>query len=287
MDRAITIRRIVARLSRLLAPPAVPLVRLEADGRTIGGLTPSRAQRLAQFDGIAQRGGVLVVEGDRAARDAAMDTIAHTLASEGALTAWRDERYAVRNAFDEPPLFVVERAAARYLGIRTYAAHVNGLVRTDEGVKMWLARRSLRKAIDPGMLDNLVGGGIGAGASIGGTVVKESWEEAGIEAELAAQAVRASALAIVRAQPDGLQDEIVYAHDLWLPAGWRPANQDGEAIEHRLLPLGQVAEVIANDTPPDIVTADASLVALDCLVRLGELPDGGAFDALRPPAVPS
>ncbi|MFO1306646.1 MAG: DUF4743 domain-containing protein [Burkholderiales bacterium] len=287
MDRTITILRIEARLTRLLAPPSVSLTPLVAEGRTVGRLTAARAERLARFDGIARRGAALVVEGDRANRDASMEAIARTLAGESALTAWRDERYAVRNAFDEPPLFVVERAAARYLGIRTYAAHVNGLVRTGEGVKMWLARRSPRKAIDPGMLDNLVGGGIGAGASIEGTVFKESWEEAGIEAGLAAQAARSGELAIFREQPDGIQDEIVYAHDLWLPAGWRPANQDGEAVEHRLVSLGDVAEIIASDAPPDAMTADASLVALDCLVRLGELPEAGVFDALRRPAVPN
>jgi len=38
--------------------------------------------------------------------------------------------------------------------------------------------------IDPGMLDNLVGGGIAAGATVIDTVVREAWEEAGIRAEV-------------------------------------------------------------------------------------------------------
>ncbi len=280
-----TIRRIEERLGRLLAPPSTPLVRLEADGTTVGRLTTGRAARLAQFEAISRHGEALAVGGDRRERDRAMERIAQSLAHEGALTRWRDERYAVRNAFDAPAHFEVERAAARYLGIRTYAAHVNGLVRMEDGVRMWLARRSAAKAIDPGMLDNLVGGGIGAGASIEGTVVKESWEEAGIDAALAARAVRAAELAIFREQPDGIQDEIVYAHDLWLAAEWRPANQDGEAVEHRLVPLAEVARIIGNDTPPDTMTADASLVALDCLLRLGALPDSPAFRAVRRPAI--
>lgn len=286
MDTAITIRRIEERLARLLAPPSVTLVRLEADGSTVGRLTPARAARLAQFDVVARRADALVLRGDRDERDRAMARIAHALAREGALTKWRDERYAVRNAFDAPAHFDVERAAARYLGIRTYAAHVNGLVRTEDGVRMWLARRSASKAIDPGMLDNLVGGGIAAGASIEGTVVKESWEEAGIDAALAARAVRTSELAIFREQPDGIQDEIVYAHDLWLPGDWTPANQDGEAVGHRLVPVEEVARIIGNDVPPDVMTADASLVALDCLVRLGALPDRPAFETIRRRAVP-
>lgn len=284
--RTIAFRRIEERLTRLLAPPAAGLVPLEADGCTVGRLTPERAARLARFDVIVRRGDALVVEGDRASRDAAMAGIAQALAREGALTQWRDERYAVRNAFDAPAHFEVERAAARYLGIRTYAAHVNGLVRKPGGVHMWLARRSASKAIDPGMLDNLVGGGIGAGASVEGTVVKESWEEAGIGAALAARARPVGELAIFREQPDGIQDEIIYAHDLWLEEDWAPANQDGEAVEHRLVALDEVASIVGNDMPPHAMTADASLVALDCLVRLGALPGTPAFARLRHPAAP-
>ena len=48
---------------------------------------------------------------------------------------------------------------------------------------MWIARRSPTKAIDPDLLDNLVGGGIAAGQSVPTTVVKEAWEEAGIPAD--------------------------------------------------------------------------------------------------------
>jgi 8-oxo-dGTP pyrophosphatase MutT (NUDIX family) len=122
------------------------------------------------------------------------------------------------------------------------------------------------------MLDNLVGGGIASGATIQSTVVKESWEEAGIEAGTAARAVRTAELTIFRQQPDGIQHETIYAHDLWLPAGWSPTNQDGEAVGHRLVPLADVARIIGCDTGPDVMTADASLVARDCLDRLGALP---------------
>ncbi len=43
---------------------------------------------------------------------------------------------------------------------------------------MWIARRSPTKPIDPGMLDNLVGGGLAAGLTVAQTLVKEGWEEA-------------------------------------------------------------------------------------------------------------
>src|SRR5262249_25066366 len=147
------------------------------------------------------------------------------LAAEGALTAWRDERYEVRADERSPCVFLLERAAARYFGIRTFAAHVNGLVRRESSIAMWIARRSPGKSIDPGMLDNLVGGGVAAGSDVRTTMIKEAWEEAGIAAILAATATHQATVEIVRAQPDGLQRETIHTHDVWLPPDFVPANQ--------------------------------------------------------------
>src|SRR5581483_899808 len=110
------------------------------------------------------------------------------LAAAGALTPWRDELYGVRERFDDAPAFLVERAAARFLGIRTYAAHGNGLAGPRRAPLMWLARRSPTKAIDQAMRDNLVGGGISYGSSVRDTLVREAWEEAGVPESLATQA---------------------------------------------------------------------------------------------------
>src|SRR4030095_1097627 len=96
-------------------------------------------------------------------RSAALDRVARELSAAGELTAWRNERYAVGAEFGAAPWFRLERAAARYFGIHTYAAHLNGVVRCEDDILMWLARRSATKSIDPGMLDNLVGGGIASG----------------------------------------------------------------------------------------------------------------------------
>ena len=219
-----------------------------------------------------------------AARTAALDRVVEVLAAEGRLTAWRDERYAIATHFGAAPLCLVERAAARFFGIRTYAAHVNGLVR-GEPTAMWLARRSADKAIDPGLLDNLVGGGIPASATVAETVAREAWEEAGISASVAAAAMQAGEVRVCRAQPDGLQRETVFVHDLWLEADFAPSNQDGEAFGHRLVSLDEAAALVANDRGPDVVTADASLVILDFLLRHGsigpESPDACALGALR------
>jgi len=132
---------------------------------------------------------------------------------------------------------------------------------------MWFARRSEKKAIDPGKLDNLVGGGVAAGATVAQTLIKEAWEEAGIPGELAAQARPVGAVQLWREQPDGLHNETIFVHDLWLPSDFVPVNQDGEAVEHRLVTMGEAARLIAVADGPDEVTADASLVVLDYLLR--------------------
>lgn len=294
MLAAAIVTAIAERLTRELAPPRGRYRPLRIGCHDAGWLDEARAARLAGFgdvfevdvDATRLRPGL---EGPAAATTA-LEGVTHTLAAEGQLTAWRDERYAVVPAFGAPPLFLLERAAARYFGIHTFAAHVNGLVRRDTGIAMWIARRSPTKPIDPGMLDNLIGGGIAVGHDIAGTVVKEAWEEAGITEDIAREASTVGTVGICREQPDGLQRETIFVHDLWLPESFAPAGQDGEVVAHRLVSLHEAAHLIANLDGPDVVTADASLVVVDCLLRHGmiaaECPERATLEALRHPPDP-
>ncbi|HEY2970588.1 MAG TPA: DUF4743 domain-containing protein [Casimicrobiaceae bacterium] len=284
------IARIADRLGRALAVPALAYEPFVVASQVVGWVTPERAQRLARWPAVFQRskcGIELAPKLDAPqARTEAIAAVARTLAAEGALSAWRDERYAVAATPGEKALFELERAAARYFGVHTFAAHANGLVRDEDRWRMWLARRSPVKAIDPGLLDNLVGGGIAAGSDAAATLVKEAWEEAGIAETLSRRAQCAGSVDICRATSDGLQRETIYVHDLWLPADFEPANQDGEAIEHRLSAPEDVLAVLATDD----ITADASLVIVDFLIRHGHIlprdPVFAALDALRrPPAL--
>jgi 8-oxo-dGTP pyrophosphatase MutT (NUDIX family) len=287
-----TLTTIRARLAAELAPPAARFHPLLVAGTVAGWVDDVRYARLAALSDVfeSRDGGLCFVRrlGDEAARTRALEHVARTLASEGLLTAWRNERYEAGPALGQLPWFLIERAAARYLGILTYAAHVNGLVRRQYHIEMWIARRSPTKAIDPGKLDNLIGGGIAAGLSVASTVIKEAFEEAGIDAPLAARAIAVGTVDVCRQQPDGFQRETIFVHDLWLPEDFVPACRDGEAVEHRLLRIDQTAALIANGAGPDVVTADASLVILDCLLRHGTIardsPHRGELEALMHPA---
>ena len=280
-----------SRLTRALAPPHANYRPLRVEDCDAGWLDDARAARLARASEVfvVDENSVRFVDGldDEKQRSAAIDRVVRELAAADELTAWRNERYAVAPALGAAPWFVIERSAARYFGVNTYAAHVNGLVRDAQGVRMWLARRSPTKSIDPGMLDNLVGGGIAVGQTTATTLIKEAWEEAGVPTPLARQAQRAGTVRICREQPDGLQRETIFVHDLWLPSTFTPAGRDDEVADYRLVTLPEAARLIALQRGPDVVTADASLVILDFLIRHHQLETGttayNALDALRQP----
>jgi 8-oxo-dGTP pyrophosphatase MutT (NUDIX family) len=296
MIEAAILATIRARLDAALTGHRPPAHAIRVDGHAVGFVDGPRAARLGRFLDVFRRDGDELVLADALttpeARSAALDGVARALAAEGALTAWRDERYAVRTSFDAPPLFHLERAAARYFGIHTFAAHANGLVfgGATASPRMWLARRSPRKAIDPGLLDNLVGGGIAGAESPAQTLRREAWEEAGIASLDATGPI--VALTIQRPVPDGWQHETIFAYDLRLGDDFTPCNQDGEAVEHRLVDFAEAARLMANDDGPDVMTIDATLVGFDCVLRhavpAGSMSSGaGAMVGRLPGAQPA
>ena len=201
-------------------------------------------------------------------RSAALDPVCRALAESGHIRGWRDERYTIRNSFTEAPQALIERAAARFFGSLTFGVHANGIVSGADSVpRLWIARRSLSKAIDPGLFDNVVGGGIGWGYGIGETLVKECWEESGISAALAAAATPGRTIHLLAEIPEGVQCEQIFVHDLPLPADFKPAGQDGEVSEHRLVGIAEALDLIAEAQ----MTVDASLVTLDWLLRTGQI----------------
>ena len=292
-------------------------IRFFVGAEAVGWLTPEFARHLDEWPRIFGKtgDGVRMADGsgetDRGAgSDALSATIAPViaaLAERDVIGGWRDELYPVRVGFGptERTLLDIERAAARAFGITSHAVHVNGVTMRHGHPNLWIARRSPDKSIDPGMLDNLVGGGVPAGMSVRETLAKEAWEEAGLDAKLAARATDGRRLRIRRAVPEGLQSEVIFVHDLMLPATAVPRNQDGEVADFRLLSPDKVLELIertgdamvahtpagktksvgataGNASAADAMTVDASLVTLDWLERNGhvKLPDTASTRAI-------
>jgi len=189
----------------------------------------------------------------------------------GWLNGWRDENFLASDA-NGHPLFELERAAFRPLGLTSHAVHLNGLTRTPAGeVRMWIGRRSPDKAIDPNRMDNMVGGGVAAGESIEEARLREGWEEAGLAAELLNSAESAGVLLAQRPVARGLHREWLHVFDVWLEPGIEPCNQDGEVAEHHCLSLCEVEALLLEER----FMIDAALAAADCLARLGYWGDHG------------
>jgi len=199
------------------------------------------------------------------ARADAMAAMHDTLRAEGLIVAWRDEAFPLFSVQGDPVGVTIERAATRFWGSLTLGAHCNGFVADARGrpEQLWIARRSLSKATDPGKLDNLVGGGVPAGQSPRDTVVREAWEEAGLAPAQLQALARGRVLQLLRDIPEGLQREWIHVYDLALPAGLTPCNQDGEVAELSLHPLPQALALAASHE----MTVDASLVTLDFALR--------------------
>ena len=244
-------------------------------GEAVGAVNPLWRDRLLATPGFAAAADGLHFApptGNADELGVALMQLARGWRDAGLLTGWRNENFTAYHA-DGTPLFALERAAFRPLGLTSRAVHVNGLVRDDDGtVRMWIGRRSPDKAVDPNRLDNLTGGGVAAGETIAAALTRECWEEAGIPADCLAGLRPAGLLLACRRVSRGLHREWLYVHDLWLTPAQLPCNRDGEVAEFTLMALDEVAQRVAEGR----FMADAALVALDCLARLNAGPERGA-----------
>jgi 8-oxo-dGTP pyrophosphatase MutT (NUDIX family) len=255
--------------------PSADLLPFVADGVLVGWVKPGFAEKLGEWPdvfivrprGVSLRGDL----GDCAHRTAVLAEVTETLATQGVLTGWRDELVTVSETFYTEPIFHIERAASRHFGFMSYAAHVNGLTVIDGVPLVWIARRSHAKPIDPDRLDNMVGGRIARGSSPKETVVKESWEEAGITAERSYSARAAGAVSICHAVDEGVHRELIFVHDLYLPPDFKPQNQDGEVAEFLCLQLDEVIAGVEAMSSRGEYTIDATIVMLDYILRRGFL----------------
>lgn len=198
-------------------------------------------------------------------RNAVLAAMHAQLHEQGRIRAWRDETYALRDPATLEPLALIERAAARFWGTLTFGAHATGYVANADGrpSQLWIARRALHKATDPGLLDNLIGAGVPHDQTPRQALLREAWEEAGLTPAQAQAAVAVGKIELHRDVAEGLQHEWLYSFDLALPRGLVPCNQDGEVASFELMPPQQVLSLLAGQT----MTLDAALVSFDFLAR--------------------
>jgi len=190
--------------------------------------------------------------------------------AKAAGTRIRNEDFDVREHVDGPVLAVLDRGALPVFGVIGVGVHLNGYVRRPDGVHLWVAKRAANKKLDPGKLDNLVAGGVPAGLSPFGTLLKEAAEEAALPAALARQAVPAGRFAYNMERPEGLRRDVIFAYDLELPEDFVPRPADGEVESFSLWPAGRVLEAVREEQN---FKFNVNLVVIDFLLRFGLVTD--------------
>lgn len=246
-------------------------------GQALGWVRPDWAERLRAFPEVfhVEAETVTLDPGlaDFDSRSRAVEAVLRRLREDGLIPGWRDEPYPVGTGFHAPPLLQMERAAVPGFGVQAYGIHVNGFVETapcrNEGLRIWVAKRSRFKPTGPGKLDHLVAGGQPLGIGLRDNLLKESAEEAGLPAAIASRARPAGFVSYVMTNEEGVRNDVLFVYDLAVPPDFRPVNTDGEIEEFYLWPVEQVIEVLSGS---DRFKFNVALVIIDFLVRRGLVP---------------
>lgn len=198
----------------------------------------------------------------------AVAVLVDRLIGAGHVAPKRNELYAVAPHVRAPALFRMERAAVSFFGIAACGVHLNGYVRKNDNIFLWIGKRANDRRIEPGKLDNIVAGGQPSGLSLRDNLVKEAAEEAAMPRTLA---MRARPVGMVRYCLDtgtGLRRDTLFCYDLDLSEGFVPHNADGETDSFHLLPVEEVCRLMreTNDFKFNV-----PLVIIDFLIRHGYL----------------
>ncbi len=264
-------------------PVEEPFLPWRMEGRVVGWLRPAFARELKRFPAVFRITGeeVTLAPGldDFDSRTAALAEVAERLGELGLVSPPMGEPYPVTAGGREEAFCVLDRAVAAHFGTRAFGQHLNGYVRREDGIWMWLGRRARDRRIYPGRLDNLVAGGLPWGVTLEDNLKKECMEEAGMAPELARRAVPAGLVSYNRVAGRGYRPDLLYCYDLELSPDFEPRNRDGEVESFSLLPLEEVARLVRET---DEFKLNCNLVIIDFLVRHGFIPpdEAGYIDLL-------
>ncbi len=200
-----------------------------------------------------------------AQRTQALDSVLRQWREQAVFFGWRDESYRVATDFDAEPLLLMERAATSMFGVRKYGIHLNGFTWRNGELHMWIARRSYQSPTYPGMLDQLVAGGLGAAYSARQTMQKEAAEEADIPEMLSAQAKAVGTVSYRTTRHNNWVEDVLFLYDLELPEDFVPHNTDGEVETFYCMSIAEVLVHLTDST--DQLKLNSNLVVIDFLLR--------------------
>ncbi len=241
------------------------------DGKQVGWVTEQFRERLRQEP-------IFVIHDDEITlvselqnfheRTDALSELVVKLHREGLTNTILNEPYAFTYGPRDEALCLIDRAAAVLFGLRSFGQHVNGFVRTASGLQMWIGRRAKDRYLFPGKLDQIVAGGLPWGVTLEENLIKECYEEAGISADVARQALPVGIIRYQLSSERGGKQDLLYCYDLELPPDFQPRCTDGEVEEFYLMPLHEIAALVRES---DEFKLNCNLVIIDFLIRHGWL----------------
>lgn len=209
---------------------------------------------------LERRSGQLHVRIQAADRRAADPADAHSfeqrlqgwaarLHADGRLPGWRNEQVSIFGPHTDAPLFRIERALLRPLGLLLRTVQVNVFTwDATDGLRIWTARRAAHKPVDPGLLDSLVSGGIAGDETPLETLLREAAEEAGLPGTISRRSLPCGIMDSSAVEHDGiapiLHRERMHVFDLQVPADFRPSFPDGETEHAECLRPAQIVQQI-------------------------------------------
>ena len=211
-------------------------------------------------------------------RSEAVDQVIRKLIQKNVIRTYLDEPYPVTAGDRSRAVMTIDRSAVPHFGLRSFGQHLNGYVRKNDGIHLWIARRAKDRYIAPGKLDNMVAGGLPWHITLQQNLIKECAEEAGMDEFLTRQAVPTGTISYLAESEKGIKPDTLYCYDIELADDFTPVCTDGEVESFELMPARKVLEII-RDT--EDFKLNCNLVIIDFLIRHGLLdPDQTGYAEL-------
>ncbi|KAH7397916.1 NUDIX hydrolase domain-like protein [Cadophora sp. MPI-SDFR-AT-0126] len=166
-----------------------------------------------------------------------------------------------------------ERYAGNLFGFVSRGAHLTVYSNTEEGMKIWVPRRSAHLFTYPNCLDTTVAGGVSAGEGPFECIVREADEEASLAEDLVRKQTKACGCItyVGLTDPRGngeqglLSNDLIYVYDLELPEGAICRQNDDEVKEFNLMSIEEVKQGLRAGE----FKTNSALVMIDFFIRHG------------------
>ncbi|RHZ66423.1 hypothetical protein CDV55_106962 [Aspergillus turcosus] len=193
------------------------------------------------------------------------------------LKGWRNERFPVYGPGGDVVL-EIERSASALFGIVTSGVQMLCYVKdANDGLRLWIAKRSMQKQTYPGMLDCTAAGALSVGESPRSAMILEATEEASIGREIIESGMRfvgSISYFHMKGSSIGLGSEgatavllpeVEYLYELQLDEGVVPRPKDSEVEDFRLWNVDQVLDALSSG----MFKPNSAVVVIDFFIRHG------------------